>query len=161
MSFTNRAVGFCREAHCQDFLKGVFLLNHGLTFYCPSCRCMGEIVPEGRTDCPTDSGLYTSVEVEFDYNPADRAYKARAIVKMNGAMQAGTYKLSSPLIKTENRALKIAEQLLCGLNAGLPKDRLSQEKLLTFDCSLDDFKAQMEDLEEYVKAQDRRLGHAG
>lgn len=112
-------------------------------------------------DDPVDSGLYTSVQVLFDYSPVERDYKARAIVEMNGVVRAGSYKLSSPLVKTENRALKIAEQLLCALNAGLPKDHLMQEKTLTFDCSLDNFKTQMEELEEYVKAQDRRLQHAG
>lgn len=160
VAFSSRAVGFCYEQQCGDFLKGVFLLNYGLNFYCPTCRAAGEIVPECRMDNPAENGLYTQVEVEFDYNPQERVYKSRAIVKMRDAANHGAYKLSSPLIKTENRALKIAEQLLCALNAGLPKDNLSQEKLYTFDCSLDDFKGQMEDLQEYVKAQDRRLEHA-
>jgi len=154
-------VGYCYTETCGEFLKGVFLLNYGTTFYCPQCRCLGEVSPEERVDSPTDNGLYSTVEVQFDFNPMERAYKHRAIVKMEGTPQHGTYMMRSPLVKTERRALKIAEQLLCALNAGLPKDCLMQEKSLTFDCSLNDFKSQMKALEEYVKAQDRRLQHAG
>lgn len=160
MAFTSRAVGFCYNTECADYLKGVFLLNYGLTFYCPLCRGLGEIVQEERIDHPADNGLYTKVEVEFDYDTLGRKYKSRAIVRIEGSAGQGSYVYRSPLVKTERRALKIGEQVLCALNAGLPKDRLTQEKTLTFDCTRDDFKAQMEDLEEYVKAQDRRLQHA-
>ena len=162
MSFTNRAVGYCYAKECDDYLKGVFLLNYGTTFYCPRCRHLGEVLPEERVDNPSDNGLYTAVEMYFNYQPAERVYKARAIVKIEGVpQQHGTYVMRSPIVKTERRALKIAEQLLCALNAGLPKDNLMSEKTLTFDCSINQFRAQMEDLEDYVKAQDRRLQHAG
>ena len=33
-----RGVGYCENTDCEDYAKGVFLLNHGDTFYCPRCR---------------------------------------------------------------------------------------------------------------------------
>ena len=47
-----RAVGYCENigsrehGGCEDFGKGVFLLNHGDTFYCPRCREIGLVVTE-------------------------------------------------------------------------------------------------------------------
>jgi len=38
MASMKRGVGYCENTDCEDYAKGVFLLNHGDTFYCPRCR---------------------------------------------------------------------------------------------------------------------------
>lgn len=155
--FTNRGVGYCYNAACDDFLSGVFLLNYGATFYCPRCRQNGEISGEQRQDFPIDEGLYTKVEVHFNYNPLKREFKERAIVQIEGIPTFGVFIMKSPLVKTAARALKMAETILGALNAGMDKDNLTQQVTYTMDCSLEHFKTQMESLEKYVDQQDRRL----
>ena len=43
MGRMKRGVGYCGETECEDYAKGVFLLNHGDTFYCPRCRVLGKV----------------------------------------------------------------------------------------------------------------------
>ena len=155
--FSNRGVGYCYNNQCDEFMKGVFLLNYGTMFYCPGCRQNGEIAGEQRLDYPTDEGLYTKVEIHYNYQPDRREYVERAIVQINGMPTFGVFIMKSPLIKTERRALKVAETILCALNAGRDKNNLTQEVTYTMDCSLADFKTQMKSLEKYVDEQDRRL----
>ena len=44
MARMKRGVGYCENTECEDYAKGVFLLNHGDTFYCPRCRQLGKPV---------------------------------------------------------------------------------------------------------------------
>jgi len=157
MMTTKRGIGYCYNEACAEFHKGVFLLNYGAVFYCPRCRQNGEVVGEQRLDFPTDEGVYTKVEIFFNYSPQKREYKERAIVQIQGMPTFGVFIMKSPLVKTERRALKMAETVLCALNAGRDKNNLTTEATYTMDCSLSDFKAQMEELGEYVTQQDRRL----
>ena len=46
MASMKRGVGYCENTDCEDYAKGVFLLNHGDTFYCPRCRQLGKEVRE-------------------------------------------------------------------------------------------------------------------
>ena len=46
MARMRRGVGYCESTQCEDYVKGVFLLNHGDTFYCPRCRQLGKIENE-------------------------------------------------------------------------------------------------------------------
>ena len=43
MARMKRGVGYCENTECEDYAKGVFLLNHGDTFYCPRCRQLGKV----------------------------------------------------------------------------------------------------------------------
>ncbi len=117
-----RAVGYCenvgsRDAGgCEDYAKGVFLLNHGHTFYCPRCRELGTVVVEkGNTE--GESHLtFKEVRCEFNYNPTNGTFQEIAIVRDESVWGHGRkYTLQSPLIKTEKRALKVAEAILANL----------------------------------------------
>ena len=46
MASMKRGVGYCENTDCEDYAKGVFLLNHGDTFYCPRCRQLGKVEKE-------------------------------------------------------------------------------------------------------------------
>ena len=46
MGHMKRGVGYCENTECEDYAKGVFLLNHGDTFYCPRCRQLGSACTE-------------------------------------------------------------------------------------------------------------------
>lgn len=120
MARMKRGVGYCMntgsgEESCEDYAKGVFLLNHGDKFSCPRCRVWGMVVKEaGFSDDP--SGVFKEVRVEYNYDPIQTRYREIAIVRDDSIWgPSSTYTLLSPLIKTEKRALKVAEAILANL----------------------------------------------
>jgi ribosomal protein S27AE len=116
MTNMKRGVGYCENTDCEDYAKGVFLLNHGDTFYCPRCRQLGKVEKErgfytGNTD------IFKEVRVEYNFDPINSLYREIAIVRDESLWgRNNVYTLQSPLIKTEKRALKVAEAILANLN---------------------------------------------
>lgn len=154
----SKGVGYCENTDCLDFHKGVFLLNFSDQFYCPVCRSTGQLVAEQRDEVDIRAVLYTMVIVNFDYTPAEKRYKARAIVQIEPRRDGSIYNYSSPLIKTEIRALKIGESLLVALNSGATtNDLLTCETVLSFDQGADEFKASLKRLEYRLDERERRL----
>ncbi len=153
-----RGVGYCENTECEEFSKGIFLLNHGITFHCPRCRELGYSEPErGHSD--NDYQIFREVHVHFNYEPIGKFYREIAIVKDESLSEDGfnSYHLFSALIKTEVRALKVAEAILSNLNryqgvldeSGIPK---ATEALLSFDDKLDVFTRHLHTLAEEWKA---------
>ena len=77
----------------------------------------------------TEHGTFTSnhevfreVRVEYDYDPIQKKYKCIAILADEGMDEGDVYTLFSPLIKTDKRALKVAEGLLATLSYSLPEE---------------------------------------
>lgn len=149
-----RGVGYCYNHDCEDGFKGVFLLNHGPSFFCPRCRVEGLVVPE---ICRTknDSPIFREVRVEFDYFPETGHYKGMAMVRdesMKGE-DLNVFYVYSPLIRTEKRALKVAEGVLANLqrckwkttDEGIPN---SQETVIELDSERMAFKASCKRLED-------------
>jgi len=139
-----RGVGYCENTDCEDYAKGVFLLNHGDTFYCPRCRQLGKVEKErgfytGNTD------IFKEVRVESLWG------------------RNNVYTLQSPLIKTEKRALKVAEAILANLNRyrgllngdDIPR---TTEIILSFDESFDEFSRKLEQLSREWEASGLREG---
>jgi len=139
-----RAVGFCNDPECEDYMKGVFLLNHTPPFACPACRKIGFMVPE-TGESEGKSRYWKEVRVEFNYDPLTRSYRDIAIIKDNSLEGThNVYRLYSPLVKTEKRALKIAEGLLAALQ-GHPYFEgefvpLSRDRVLNFCDPIDKFR---------------------
>ncbi len=152
MSRMKRAVGYCIVNGCDDKSKGVFLLNHGDSFVCPRCRKSGIVVPESGH--VIDRGpVFKEVRVEFDYNADDRKYHGLAIVKDNAVEPpASIYTLRSPLIRTEKRALKVAEGTLATLMRPTPvrdgEIPRATEYVLSFDCNANTFKDNLSKLSD-------------
>ena len=153
MNSMKRAVGYCECPDCDDFAKGVFLLNHGSTFYCPRCQVKGHVEPE-RGFYAGNGIVFKEVRVEYNFRLADKKYHEIAIIRDESLSgDCNTYTLQSPLIKTERRALKVAEAVLSNLNRyrGLFVDgevpRI-QEHILSFDVSPAEFSASLGKLAE-------------
>jgi hypothetical protein len=148
-----RAVGYCENTDCEDFAKGVFLLNHGNTFFCPRCREEGNTKPEvGSYTGGTD--VFKEVRVEYNYDPLNDKYREIAIVRDESLWgTCNVYTLKSPLIKTEKRGLKVAEAILANLNRyrglldgdGIPR---TTEWLLSFDDPTEEFNSKLLKLRE-------------
>jgi phage FluMu protein Com len=142
-----RAVGYCEKDQCEDFCKGVFLLNYGDAFHCPRCRELGSVVPE-KGSYTGKSNIFKEVRVEFNWDNVNREYQEIAIVRDESLWgRCNTYVLQSPLIKTEQRGLKVAEAILSNLNKFSTMTDLdngdipaTQETLLSFDKPLNEFK---------------------
>jgi len=150
MTFS-RAVGYCENVDCEDYAKGVFLLNHGNHFYCPRCRYRGKVVPEKGFADKFENAPFKEVRVEFNYDPVNRRFREIGIVKDEAIDGIGSrYILLSPLIKTEKRALKVAESILANLQRivnffgdDIPK---TTEVVISFDDDFDVFVSKLKDL---------------
>lgn len=138
-----RAVGYCTNTDCEDYSKGTFLLNHGDKFFCSRCRVLGFIKKE-EGDYTQVGEIFTEVRVEYNYSPVDDKYTEIAIVRDESLPEGNVYTLQSPLVKTQNRALKIAEAILSNLNrcgvgeGGVPNTR---ETILCIDDPREKFAA--------------------
>lgn len=115
MSMMKKAVGYCFNPFCEDKHRGVFILGPHQRFFCPSCRTEGQLEQEeGRA-----IGHYAHfgrVEVNFNFDPVKNRYRSVAIVRDESVWgKQNYYTLNSPLIRTEKRALSVAEHLLANL----------------------------------------------
>lgn len=156
---TGKGVGYCHNGQCSDFLKGVFILNGDKHFfYCPLCRERGKMVNVEYGEIQ-GGGYYTSVELHFDYLPGEDRYFSKAVVTLNDIPPGHTYVQKDPLIKTESRALKKAEQLLCALNSGLSPDRPEfAEIICSFDSPAEDFREEMRKLTKIIEQREEIIG---
>jgi hypothetical protein len=154
-----RAVGYCTSVGggsqgdgCEDYAKGVFLLNHGDKFYCPRCRETGLVVAEKGISDQKDGIPFKEVRVEFNYCAVNNKFKEIAIVRDEAIWGSGSkYILFSPLIKTEKRALKVAEAILSNLQryselANSDDIPRTTEIIVSFDEDITAFSKQMEKL---------------
>ncbi len=151
MVYMKRSVGYClnesssEDEGCEEYAKGVFLLNHGDKFTCSRCRKRGKVVREsGHTERIYDAP-FKEVRVEFNYDPIAAKFQDIAIVRDESIWgRSNKYLLKSPLIKTERRALKVAEAILGNLQRwddlfdgeGIPNTR---EFVISWDDSLPEF----------------------
>lgn len=147
-----RATGYCENTDCKDYAKGVFLLNHGDVFKCPRCNLPSHIEAE-RGHYQGDADYFTEVRVEYNFDPIGQRYREIAIIRDESLPLGCAYTLHSPLIKTENRALKVAEAVLASLNRfgledGIPKQH---ETMMSFDKPLAEFRADCEALERQLE----------
>lgn len=145
-----RSVGYCTQEKCEAKSEGVFLLNHGSQFVCPRCRRTGRIIPEtGRI---IDNGpIFREVRVEFDYKDQDEKFHGLAIVKdTEVAEPASVYVLKSPLIRTEKRALKVAEGILSTLMRPLALAQgdipSAKEYVISLDSDMQTLKCDLDEL---------------
>lgn len=147
-----RGVGYCTNGECEDYAKGVFLLNHGPTFYCPRCHIVGDAEMEyGQVS--GDHNFFREVRVEHNYCNVSKRYRDVGIVMdVSLTPEYSVYTLFSPLIKTEKRALKVAEAILANLNrtGRAAVDHLtaipsSTEILLSFDDSSEEFQRKLQE----------------
>jgi ribosomal protein S27AE len=151
MATMKRGVGYCENTDCEDYAKGVFLLNHGDTFYCPRCRQLGKVEKE-RGFYTGNSDIFKEVRVEYNFDPINGVYREIAIVRDESLWgRNNVYTLQSPLIKTEKRALKVAEAILANLNRYrglLNGDEIPRttEIILSFDDSFDEFQRKVQQL---------------
>jgi len=151
MSRPSRGVGYCQNHACEDYGKGVFLLNHAGAFSCPDCREPGRVERE-EGSYEGDATVFREVRVEYNYDPEQGVYRDVANVRDVSLWDASNvYTLRSPLVRTEKRALKVAEALLANLNrcaTSLERGEIpsSSETVLSFDDDFASFAAKLRQL---------------
>ncbi len=119
MSRLRWCIGYCLNDKCHSCFKGAFLLNPEteFQFICGDCDVAGYVEHEKHKT--TGAGeIYTECRVSFNYNPEERKYRGEAIIRREDIMPELIYKMSSPVVKGESRALKLAEGLLSHLTNG-------------------------------------------
>jgi hypothetical protein len=115
-------------------------------------------VRERTTDTGPEYGVYKTVRVHFDYNPATKRYKQIGIVDITELPNGGTYEIYSPFVKADKRALRMGEVTLCALNSGVAKESASRE--ITINISRGDWHEQLKRLEYLLDERERRVAHA-
>jgi ribosomal protein S27AE len=161
MARMKRGVGYCENSDCEDYGKGVFLLNHGDTFYCPRCRQLGKVEKE-RGFYTGNSDVFKEVRVEYNFDPTHGIYREIGIVRDESLWgRNNVYTLQSPLIRTEKRALKVAEAILANLNRYrglLSGDDIPRttEIILSFDDTYEEFDRKLKDLSKEWEASGLR-----
>ena len=159
-----RGVGYCENTDCEDYAKGIFLLNHGDTFHCPRCARLGHTEKEQGIHTG-DSDIFKEVRVEYNFDPINRVYREIAIIRDESLWgRNNTYTMQSPLIKTERRALKVGEAILSNLNRyrGLLVDGeipRAVEHVISFDDSLPELSRKLGELAEQWKSAEVGSGH--
>ncbi len=148
-----RGVGYCDDLGCEEFTRGVFLLNHEGEFHCAICGKPGKIERE-RGYYHGDEERFKEVRIEYNFDPLGGVYREIAIVQDVSLWgRANVYTLQSPLIRTEKRALKVAEAILANLNRS-PEPALRgeipsmSEVVLSLDQPMDEFRRQLSLLAE-------------
>ena len=151
-----RGAGYCENTDCEDYAKGVFLLNHDrYNFKCPRCRQAGHVEKEvGSCSGLGATAIFKEVRVEYNFDPVNAVYREIAIVRDESLWGShSTYTLRSPLIRTQNRALKVAESILANLNRdpGLADSEdipRTNEVILSLDDSPEEFSRRLKVLEK-------------
>lgn len=157
-----RAVGYCNNLECEDFLKGCFLLNHGEVYNCIRCRQLGWIEGETVIDENIYNGVYKSVRIEFDYRPLEKKYHQTAIVGIPFLSAGGCYTLRTPLVKTETRALKIAENIIIHLNSGIKdREQMTQPTLINMDLPWPQYQKALEAMAKALDLREKILIRIG
>ena len=153
MKRSRRGCGYCMDNRCTDYAKGAFLLNQGEHYVCPTCKTRGLVVDEVGS-WEGDAMTFKEVRVEYNYDPVEFKYREVAIVR-DDALEGihNVYTLQSPLIKTDKRALKVAESLLANLqnypqlvtNQDINEDGVPRmtEMSISLDVPMSEFKANL------------------
>ena len=157
-----RGAGFCQSMDCRDYAKGVFLLNPSNdVFTCPCCRGTDTHVEIESGRHANDHEVVKEVRVEYNYDPVNGNYRDTAIVRDEAIPgRANVYTFRSPLIKTEQRALKIAEAMLANSHWSGRKDDdfgyRETEIILHFDNPMEKFLDELAVLEQRLCARKER-----
>ena len=161
MARMRRGVGYCEDEICEEFTRGVFLLNHDGAWKCPACGKPGRVERE-RGTFHGRGERFKEVRVEYNFDPLDGVYREVAIVQDVSLWgPARTYTLQSPLVRTEKRALKVAEAILANLNRS-PEPALrgeipsTSEVILSLDQPFEQFRRQLGLLQEAWQASGLR-----
>jgi len=136
---------------CPDYAKGVFLINAS-QFKCTKCNSQTHVVGE-VAQILNDSKMFREVRVEFNYDPLALRYRDVALVRNEDEdlpKDANVLTVFSPLIKTDKRALRVAESYLAqmSLTPATKGDDVPhiRETLLNFDKPMNEVKRELEEL---------------
>ena len=146
MGRMKRSVGYCTYNECEDLFKGIFLLNHHNSFYCPRCRHLGIIIPE-RGWKENDFSEFKSVKLEYNYAPETGRYRELVVITDNSVWgERNVFRIQSPLIRTEKRATRVATVVLANLmhepdwSEGDDCIPRTTEIIMSFDKPIEEFR---------------------
>ncbi|GAG17235.1 unnamed protein product, partial [marine sediment metagenome] len=116
-----KTLGYCEDTACDGFLMGAFMWLHHGEFTC--CKCQGTqgfLVSERGIRSGPEHAIYGEVRIEFNYDPTQKKYCEIAILRDDSlGNRIRTYTFQSPMIRTAQRAFKMATGLLATLNDGI------------------------------------------
>ena len=110
-----QGIGYCENAGCERSER-IILPNEAEVFFCASCDQPGKVEME-RGFLTGETGIIREVRVEYDFDSEKGRYRATAIVR-DESLSSGldVYTRRSPLTRSEQSALGLAEALFVQLN---------------------------------------------
>ncbi len=116
MAGITRGAGYCVNKECFDFGRRTFIVGPGDGFSCPFCEQDGKVMKE-RGFYSGKSDIYNEVRVEYGFDVERSCYREIARVRDESVLgRHNVYTLQSPLIDSEEKALRVAEVILSNLN---------------------------------------------
>jgi hypothetical protein len=131
-------IGYCGNAGCENSDR-IILPIEAEVFLCESCGQSGKVEME-RGFLTGETGVIGEVRVEYDFDPRKGRYRGMAIVR-DESLPGGldVYTRRSPLTRSEEDALSLAEALLLQLNRCRdPSDEGEIPRVASFVLSFDD-----------------------
>lgn len=111
-----RGAGYCTNRGCADYSIRIFLPGPGEKFNCSTCGQEGRVERERGTSAG-NSDIYNEVRVDWSFDSEHGCYRSITRIKDDSIRgRHGVYTLQSPLIDSEEKALKVAQAILKNLN---------------------------------------------
>jgi hypothetical protein len=96
---------------------------------------------------------FKSVRVQYDFDPLEKRYRGLAIVIDTALEEGATYSFDTPLVKTKERALQMAEHRLSNLSMGLPPEGVPL--VLNLDLPIVEFRKQLAQWDNALQRQEK------
>jgi hypothetical protein len=131
-------IGYCENVGCEGSDR-VILPSEAEFFLCETCGHSGKMEME-RGFVTGKTGIIGEVRVEYGFDPRRGRYRATAIAR-DESLPSGldVYTRCSPLTRSEEEALSLAEALLLKMNSFRhPSDRMEIPSAASFVLSFDD-----------------------
>ena len=138
MGRLKRSVTYCMNETCDQWIKPRFHLGPILDAELLCCKCAGNAVIVSESFDYSGGNPCRQVRVEFNYCPLDERYLGLVIVTNEDLLEGGVYTFKTPLLKTQRRALQVAEERLSNLSLNQLADSLPA--YINFDLPLEDVK---------------------
>lgn len=150
VSPASRAILICGNSNCPCWGRQAFLLGYQENALCSGCHQPAYVEPETK-EVLGSSPIFREVRVRFDFDSHSHTYRQTALVKDHSIPEGegSVFILSSPLIKTERRALTVAEVFLGSLHRRSDPyfvDVPLTETILSFDVPREKFAEDCETL---------------
>jgi hypothetical protein len=128
MSDLKRGAAFCANPKCSEHERLRLVEPFHSDYRCTRCRRTGRVEPEYAASLG-NADVFSEVRVYYGFDPASRNYSGVAVARDSTVLGiSGAYTLFTPIVRTPERAQRLAEKLLIRLNQRASARPLAQRQ---------------------------------